>query len=144
MKTRYLTSHREERRDVYMELVRNFPLRPIRSQTDHRAALAVARELMRRDEGEISTEEADYLDVLTDLIRQYEASRYRLPKNAGKEQSRLASLVKDSKMSASDLGRLLGSRALGSMLLTGRRGLSKSHIRILAAHFKIEPGYFLS
>ncbi len=44
---------------------------------------------------------------------------------------------------ASDLGRLLGNRSLGSLLLTGRRELSKAHVRLLAEHFKVDAGYFL-
>jgi antitoxin component HigA of HigAB toxin-antitoxin module len=45
--------------------------------------------------------------------------------------------------SASDLGRLLGNRGLGSLLLTGKRGLSKTHIRKLSEHFKVPANYFL-
>ncbi len=46
-------------------------------------------------------------------------------------------------LSASDLGRLLRNRGLGATLLAGRRQLSKTHIRVLAAHFRLEAGYFL-
>jgi len=144
MTTKHLSRHRKVRPDLYMELVLAFPLRPIRSESDHRAALDAARGIMLRDERDLSADEADYLDVLSDLIRQYEEAHYLMPKNSGTERDRLVALMDDSGMTASDLGRLLGTRSLGSMLLTGRRGLSKSHIRILANHFKIDPGYFLS
>jgi antitoxin component HigA of HigAB toxin-antitoxin module len=46
-------------------------------------------------------------------------------------------------MTASDLGRLLGNRALGAAILSGRRSLSKAHIKKLAGHFKVEPGLLL-
>lgn len=144
MTTKHLSRHRKVRPDLYMELVLAFPLRPIRSESDHRAALEAARGIMLRDERDLSADEADYLDVLSDLIRQYEEAHYLMPKNSDTERDRLVALMNDSGMTASDLGRLLGTRSLGSMLLTGRRGLSKSHIRILANHFKIDPGYFLS
>ena len=144
MTTKHLSRHRKVRPDLYMELVLAFPLRPIRSESDHRAALDAARGIMLRDERDLSADEADYLDVLSDLIRQYEEAHYLMPKNSDTERDRLVALMDDSGMTASDLGRLLGTRSLGSMLLTGRRGLSKSHIRILANHFKIDPGYFLS
>ena len=144
MTTKHLSRHRKVRPDLYMELVLAFPLRPIRSESDHRAALEAARGIMLRDERNLSADEADYLDVLSDLIRQYEEAHYLMPKNSDTERDRLVALMNDSGMTASDLGRLLGTRSLGSMLLTGRRGLSKSHIRILANHFKIDPGYFLS
>ncbi len=51
-------------------------------------------------------------------------------------------LMQESRMTQADLGRLLGNRALASLILNGRRQLSKSHIRKLAAHFKVSPALF--
>ena len=45
-------------------------------------------------------------------------------------------------MKAADLGRLLGNRGLASLILHGRRTLSKTHIRILADHFQVDPEGF--
>ena len=55
----------------------------------------------------------------------------------------LKTLLSEHGMSASDLGRLLGNRTLGTAILSGRRALSKTHIKKLAEHFKVEPGLFL-
>jgi HTH-type transcriptional regulator/antitoxin HigA len=52
-------------------------------------------------------------------------------------------LMEMSGMSESDLGRLLGERSLGNAVLSGRRSLSKSHIRALADHFKVSADLFL-
>jgi antitoxin component HigA of HigAB toxin-antitoxin module len=52
-------------------------------------------------------------------------------------------LMNESGMSQADLGRLLGNRALASLILNGHRSLSKSHIRKLAGHFKVSPALFL-
>lgn len=52
-------------------------------------------------------------------------------------------LLENHKMNASDLGRLLGNRELGSKILRGQRELSKTHIRILAEKFKVSPALFL-
>ncbi len=117
--------------------------RTIRNEVEHRTALQISQEFMLRSEEDLTRGEVDYLDVLTDLIRNYELAHYRMPKNTASEKDRLRSLVEDAGMDASNMGRLLGTRALGSILLTGRRGLSKNHIRILAGHFKIDQGYFL-
>jgi antitoxin component HigA of HigAB toxin-antitoxin module len=46
-------------------------------------------------------------------------------------------------MTSSALGELLGHRSLGSKLLRGKRQLSKTHIRILADHFKVRADLFL-
>ena len=45
-------------------------------------------------------------------------------------------------MTVADLGRVLGNKTAASLVLSGKRQLSKSHIRRLAARFKVEPGLF--
>lgn len=52
-------------------------------------------------------------------------------------------LLESHGMSASDLGRLLGDRALGTRILNGKRELSKAHIKTLAAHFQVSPAVLL-
>jgi antitoxin component HigA of HigAB toxin-antitoxin module len=49
----------------------------------------------------------------------------------------------ESGMRSANLGRLLGNRALASLILNGHRQLGKARIRILSEHFKVEPGLFL-
>jgi HTH-type transcriptional regulator / antitoxin HigA len=55
----------------------------------------------------------------------------------------LKSILDEHKMTASDLGRLLGNRWLGSKILSGERELSKTHMKMLGEHFKLAPGVFL-
>ncbi len=130
-------------RDDYLDLVRRFPLRPVRTETEYDAAIAVVNALAIRGEDDLTAGEADYLDVLADLVSKYEEQHHRLPMRTGTPLERLGYIVEQAGLSASDLGRLLGNRGLGATLLAGRRELSKAHIRILADHFKVEPGYFL-
>ena len=130
-------------RDDYLELVRRFPLRPIRSDAAYDAAVDMISSLAVRGEADLGADEGDYLDVLSDLVGKYEEIHYRLPARAATPLERLRHLVEQAGLSASDLGRLLGNRGLGATLLAGRRELSKAHIRILADHFRVEPGYFL-
>lgn len=129
--------------DHYMALVRRFPLRPIRTEAEYDAAILVVNALAVRGEGGLRPGEADYLDVLSDLVSKYEDTHYRLPARAATSLERLRQVVAQAGLSASDLGRLLGNRGLGATLLAGRRALSKTHIRVLAAHFRLEAGYFL-
>jgi len=51
----------------------------------------------------------------------------------------LTYLMQESDMTQADLGRLLGDRALASLILNG----SKPHTRKLADHFKVSPALFL-
>jgi len=97
---------------------------------------------LQGDRGELSADRADYLEVLTMLIERYEDEHHPI-RNLPTAQARLSALVEAAEMSASDLGRLLGNRALGNKLLRGERELSKTHIRLLADHFKIDAGFFI-
>jgi len=42
-----------------------------------------------------------------------------------------------------DLGKLVGGRAQASLILSGKRELSKATIRALADRFKVSPALFL-
>src|SRR5947208_14714999 len=55
----------------YLDLVRQFPLRPLRTDADLDAAVTVIDALI--DRPKLSTAEQDYLDVLSDLVEAYEA-----------------------------------------------------------------------
>ncbi|HZZ41360.1 MAG TPA: hypothetical protein VFE58_00345 [Tepidisphaeraceae bacterium] len=83
-----------------------------------------------------------YLETWAQLIEAYDA-RHPIDTSTLTGLDILKSLLNDHQMSASDLGRLLGNRALGGKILRRERELSKSHIKILANHFKLESGIFL-
>jgi HTH-type transcriptional regulator/antitoxin HigA len=119
------------------------PLRPLRDDAELEAATALAERLAEAEEhGALTPEDADYLEVLLMLIERHEAERFPI-RELATPRERLAFLVGQAGMNASDLGRLLGNRALGNKLLRGERELSKTHVRKLAGHFKLNPGYFL-
>jgi HTH-type transcriptional regulator/antitoxin HigA len=84
-----------------------------------------------------------YLDTLTILVERYEEeTEGDVPKGVG-AVAVLRYLMEDRGMNASDLGRLLGDRALGTRILNGDRALSKAHIKLLATHFKVSPSVLL-
>ncbi len=56
--------------DAYLELIRKFPLRPIRSEEELDLAISMLDELV--DKPKLTKAEDDYLDVLSDLVEQYE------------------------------------------------------------------------
>src|SRR4051794_36379992 len=63
--------------DVYLELVRKFPLRPIRNDKDLDRAIAIIDALI--DQDKLSPDEEDYLDVLSDLVKKYETEHHPIP-----------------------------------------------------------------
>lgn len=54
----------------HLDLVRAFPLRPLRSETELKHAVEVINCLIDRDD--LDAGEADYLKVLGDLVERYE------------------------------------------------------------------------
>ena len=127
----------------YLALIDIFPLRPLRSDRDYDAAVTVLDTLAVRPEGSLDPGEQDYLDTLTMLVEAYDRERYNLATEQRDPLTMLKYLMEESGMTQADLGRLLGNRALASLILNGHRQLSKSHIRKLADHFKVSPALFL-
>jgi len=131
-------------RDPYFGLVRRFPLRPIRSESQYDAAVEIMNRLAVRKEGTLDAAEQDYLEVLSDLVAAYDEKNFPIPSDDLSPRERLAAMVSEAGMTHGDLAAILGvSRPLASLLLDGRRQLTASHIRKLAARFKVDAGYFL-
>jgi HTH-type transcriptional regulator / antitoxin HigA len=126
---------------IYAELVALFPLRPLHDKVDYDNALEVAEALVGSID--LSEDQADYLDVLADIIQKYESSHYAV---GGRDTSLnvLKRMLREQGLSGSDLGRILGNRPLGGAILRGERNLSKAHIRILAEHFKVSTDLFFN
>lgn len=130
-------------RDDYLELVKRFPLRVIGNERELDAATKVGLQVAAKGEAALSEGQTQFLDVLDRLLEDYEDAFHGMPVGDTTPLERLRSVAAEAGWSASDLGRLLGNRSLGSLLLTGRRELSKTHVRLLAEHFKVDAGYFL-
>jgi HTH-type transcriptional regulator / antitoxin HigA len=138
-----LTKPNHARRDEYLELVRKFPLKPIRSDRHLREAHKVIDALTKVPEQELTRDQSDYLEVLGNLTDAYESpvmSRETSPV-AGLDV--LKHLMEANDMSASDLGRVLGQRELGSKVLRGDREISKAHAKSLGKHFGLPAETFL-
>lgn len=123
----------------YAMLVRMFPPRPIHDAVDYANTLEIVMALAGH---ELKADQDDYLAILSEMILQFDRA-HDVPLRRGTPLQRLQYLVKEAGMSASDVGRLLGNRGMGSVFLTGKRGLSKANIRKLAKHFNVRADYFI-
>jgi len=124
---------------AYAGLIALFPLRPLHDEVDYDNALEVAEALV--GSVELTDDQADYLDVLTDIIQKYEGRRHYISAG-GTPLDTLKRMLKEQSLTGSDLGRLLGNRPLGGAILRGERELSKAHIQILAEYFKVSTDLF--
>jgi HTH-type transcriptional regulator/antitoxin HigA len=91
-----------------------------------------------------SKDQVDYLETLSTLVAAYEDAHHPIDVSRLGPLETLRFLLQERGLSASDLGRILGQRQLGSAILRGRRQLSKTHIRKLADYFGVSPGVFLA
>ena len=126
-------------RDSYLVLIHRFPLRAIRNDRELDAAIALVDELLDRpmlDEGE-----DDYLDVLGNLVEDYEESVH--PIEPASDAAMLESLLTDRGQTQLHVAAATGiANSTLSNVLHGKRQLTRDHIRRLAKHFKVDPAVF--
>lgn len=126
----------------FAELIRECPLRPIRNDREFWRAMKIAGKLAVYDEGTLSPAEQDYLDTLSVLIEDYERNHSsEMPEATPLEM--LKHLMEEHDMNISDLGRVIGSQSNASLILSGKREISKRVMRLLSRHFGVEPSAFL-
>ena len=117
------------------------PPRPIRNEKDYDRAGLIVNTLAVMETR--TPDQEDYLDVMAALFESYDRVHHAIDTSDLAPLDMLRFLVEQHGMSAGDLGRLLGHRELGSMIMTGKRSLSKMHIQKLSAHFCVSPALFL-
>ncbi len=134
-------THKSRLPGRFNELNRVLPLRPIDDDVHLENAQEMADALALLQERTVDQE--DYLETLSTLIEKYEDEHHRIETSDLDPIEALKFLMAQNKINASQLGEILGQRQLGSKILTGARGLSKSHIVKLAEHFKVSPAAFI-
>lgn len=126
--------------DAYLKLIRAFPLRPLRSDADLDAAVAMVDALT--DQEGLSPDAHDYLDVLARLIADYEDEHDPLPEMSGIEALRY--LIEENGLSRSQLSRETGIAVTTlSEVLSGKRGISPKLRGRLAAYFSVDVALFV-
>jgi HTH-type transcriptional regulator/antitoxin HigA len=126
--------------DRYLELVRRFPLRPIRDDSTLDAATAMIDELLRIPE--LTPEEDDYLDVLGDLVEKYEEQAHPIPDAPACDVLRY--LMDCRGLSQAEIAKEVGiPSSVISEVLASKRALSKANITKLAGYFGVKADVFL-
>ena len=110
-------------------------IRPIRTDQDHRAALAEIDACWGAPEG---TEEGDKLDVLVALVEIYEARRWPIEVSESFDPvDVLHYAVEELGHTQAELAELLGSRSRASEILSRRRALTVDMIHNISEAWKI-------
>jgi HTH-type transcriptional regulator / antitoxin HigA len=102
----------------------------------------VTNELMRLDEREdLSPEEAELAELLTVLINEYEGRRYPIRKAS--PQQTLQHLMEARNLAQKDLWKVFGSKGVTSEVFHGKRSISKTLAKKLAAFFHVSAELFI-
>ncbi len=133
--------------DSYLDLVRQFPLRPIRSAAQHQAAMRFLIATSMQDQQTKDHGVLDYMETLAKLIEEYEKkSRFGADFATLTPVSALNHLMEVHGLNVSNMAAILGtSQGTLSDIRKGQRrtGLSKRMIRRLVDRFGVDAHIFL-
>jgi HTH-type transcriptional regulator/antitoxin HigA len=124
----------------YLELIRAFPLRPIRSEAELDRAEAMLHQLL--DAQSLSAPEQDYLEILGNLIDEYESKAHSiepLPPN-----QMLAMSIESKGVTQTEVSRATGIPVSTiSELIAKKREFNRAHIEKFCAYFRLDPKAFI-
>lgn len=113
----------------------------IRSEEENDRMLGIVESLMAKGEDNLSPEEDALLELLVDLIHDFEEKAYPIPKSAPHEA--LEFLLEQRGLKPSDLWPVIGSKSRVSEILAGKRSISKEQAKKLAEFFHVGAGLFI-
>jgi HTH-type transcriptional regulator / antitoxin HigA len=112
----------------------------IETEEENDRMLAIVERLMEKGES-LSPEEEKLLKLLAKLIEDFEQRYYR-PEEATPLEV-LQHLMESREVKQSQLWKLFGSKGIASEVLSGKRGISKTHARALAGYFHVPVELFI-
>src|SRR5580658_8032911 len=112
----------------YATVLRKYPPKVIRTEAENEYYTSVLEELDERFES-LSAAEKEFADLLTLLIEDFESKHYELPKASPLDVLRF--LMDQHNLKQKDLLDVFGNASVTSEVLSGKRELSKEHIRKL-------------
>jgi HTH-type transcriptional regulator / antitoxin HigA len=125
----------------YSDLVAAYPPRPLHDKVDEQNVEEIIFEMAGH---RLTHDQEDYLEVLSELLFKYQAARASKSGLRRPPAERLKYLIDEAGITSVRLAKLLGcSQPLVSLILAGKRSLTLPHIRALATHFRLNPGYFV-
>ena len=124
--------------DKYIQLLQQFPPRPINNDEQLEATQAQIYRLL--DKNELTSEELDYLDVLGVLVFEYEQAQDSIPDLYGVELLKV--LIQEKQLRQKDLVPIFKTESIISDILSGKRQLTVRHIQELAQFFSLSPAVF--
>ncbi|CAO5033931.1 Transcriptional regulator [Microcystis aeruginosa] len=124
--------------DKYLELLKQYPPRPIDNEED----LEMMQEVINRllDKPQLTAEEREYLNVLGALIYEYEENQEPIPDIYGLEL--LKFILEARNLQKEDLLSIFESKSTLDDILDGQQELTPIYIKKLANFLNISPDLF--
>ncbi len=122
----------------YIELLQNFPPRPITSEAELTATQVVIDDLL--DESSLTPAQQDYLNLLGILVYEYEEKHIPIADLSGLEL--LKALIEEMGLKQKDLVPVFKTESITSEILNGKRKFTVEHIEKLSAFFKVPTSAF--
>ena len=124
--------------DKYLELLKQYPPRPIHNEED----LEMMQEVINRllDKPQLTVEEREYLNVLGSLIYEYEENQEPIPDIYGLEL--LKFILEERNLQKQDLLSIFESKSILDDIFDGLQELTPIYIQKLANFLNISPDLF--
>lgn len=121
-------------------LARTVP-KVIKTEEENERALAIVESLLEKGEGNMTPEEDALLELLTDLIHDFEEKAYPIAKSEPREM--VAFLLEQRGLAPKDLWPVVGSKSRVSEILARKRAITKEQAKKLALFFNVSVELFL-
>ncbi|GET35612.1 helix-turn-helix domain-containing protein [Microseira wollei] len=124
--------------NYYIELITNFPPRPITNEAELIATQNQINFIL--DKGKLTQDDRDYLKVLGILVYDYEQQHEPMPSLKGVEL--LKALLEEANLQPKDLVPMWESESIVLEIINGERQITDEEIGKLAEFFQISPTRF--
>jgi HTH-type transcriptional regulator / antitoxin HigA len=125
-------------REKYVDLLNEFPPRPIRSEQELISVQKVVDALL--DAKRLSTDQKEYLNLLGMIIYEYEEKNVKIPDIHGVDLLNI--LIEEWGLKQKELIPIFKTESIVSAILNGHRQLTVEHIQKLAEFFHVSPAVF--
>lgn len=112
----------------------------IKTEEENNRMLTIVEGLMKKGDS-LTAEEGELLELLANLISDFEDKHYPIKEPSPLEM--LQHLMEARELTAKDLWDVFGSKGITSEVLSGKRGISKTHIKKLAVFFNVSSELFI-
>jgi HTH-type transcriptional regulator / antitoxin HigA len=113
----------------------------VKSENENNRMLAIVEGLMAKGERNLTAEENALLDLLVDLVHDFEERHDPFPSSPPHRM--VAFLLEQRGLKSSALYPVLGTKSRVSEVLSGKRGISKEQAKKLAAFFHVGVELFI-